>query len=748
MDKDNDKDLASKNKLKELFEEMPGKNENHVASTFLKKVVIREKKMKTITLGNIEASIQEFKMTEAFLESFPQVVLQTCAIIHKDASDPSFLSIMEDEKLTLTVLTSLVSVVASVTSAFMKMPHISGEQKVPINQYWKNYLMVAFLMFLVVTPRLIWISTFFACCRHGISVAFLAIALITYAIPYWSYVYANFKNCGKETWKLIIVNFFTSMIGPCIVIDPKSSLIFVSFLFSMVGHLVLLGTLQMSSILWPHLVILSMNQMVPFIRSFMMMIPIIIFTSLCSYPQLEEKKQLFAKKIGLGSVCCEEKDEMKWALERSYHKVTKDLFDNGCELDFKKLDFDFIEADKLGFLFRYACDRGWHGVVMKLLMHPENEDFILTKGDKKETGFMLACKGGWMNIVEQLLKHPLSREIVVQKDEEGRTGILYASLFKKEDVVIALLKNSDNEEMLNMIFGPACSDGMIKLVKLILEHQNNPEIFSFKDNKGKTAFIHACYGGRIEIVQMILDRQSNQEILALKDNEGKTGFIHAHLTHREEVVSLLLSHPCNEDMLNSSFHFACDSGLIKVVECLKDLPTREEIIASTDENGENGFQKACRSGHHDIVDLLMMLPKMQEIIASKDDNGENGFQKACSSGNHSIVDLFLMLPNRQEIISSRDHQGESGFVKACNMRKTHIIKSLVMVVESDDLYSGYQKVCLNYVIGKTKEKNQTKLNENTLIIEFFLTPPSDDGELMVKLCDKEKKVTFCCFLSF
>ena len=246
--KDGDLTEAESKRLKCLFEERDASLMNRAASRLLKKIVIDEQKKKTNELGYIEASIQEFKMMEAFLESFPQFVLQTCATINRD---PTFESVLESNQLKLTLLTSLVSVIASVTTTFMKMPHISNEQKVPISQYWKNYLMVGFLMLLMVTPRLVVISIYFASCRHGISVVFITIALATYAIPYFGYV--GFRGHGKETRKLIVLNFATSLIGPCIVINPTSSLIFVSFLLSMVGHLVLLGTVQISSLNTKHI---------------------------------------------------------------------------------------------------------------------------------------------------------------------------------------------------------------------------------------------------------------------------------------------------------------------------------------------------------------------------------------------------------------------------------------------------------------------------------------------------------------
>ena len=406
-------------KVRVLFEETDRSLTNYVASSFLKKLVINEKKKKANELANIEAKIQEFKMMEAFLESFPQFVLQTCATIN---TDTSFQSILGSTQLKLTLLSSLVSVVSSVTAAFMKMPHIANEQKVPISKYWKNFLLVGFLMLLMVTPRLVLISVYFACCRHGISVAFLAIALGVYAVPYCCYVYTEFKGCGKETCKLLVVNFATSLIGPCLVVNPTSSLIFVSFLLSMVGHLALLMTLQVSSLLWPHLFVLSLNDMVPLVKLFMILVPIITATSLLSYFQLEEKKQLLALKIGLGSICCEEKDQLRWALERQYQGVTELILEKGDEALLSKLEFDFIEAKKLEYLYRFLCNKGLNGTLKQLLKHQDSEEFILAKDDQGQSEFMKACKLGLFEIVELHLNHPTNQEVIFNKDNKGETA--------------------------------------------------------------------------------------------------------------------------------------------------------------------------------------------------------------------------------------------------------------------------------------------------------------------------------------
>ena len=188
--------------------------------------------------------------------------------------------------------------------------------------------------------------------------------------------------------------------------------------------------------------------MVPFVKLFIVMIPIITITSLCSYFQLEEEKQLLALQSGLGSICCEEKNLLRWALERQYHKVTKHILDLGNE-DLTKLEFDFINAKKLQVLFRDVCAKGWNDVVQKLMKHPENVDFVLSKDDQGQTGFMYACDNRQANVIKLILKHPLNFEIITHKDNEGNTGFMLACNIGFIDVVEVLLKHQSIIETIN-----------------------------------------------------------------------------------------------------------------------------------------------------------------------------------------------------------------------------------------------------------------------------------------------------------
>ena len=524
--------LEDSKKLKLMFEEKL-KEDNSAslycnASNVLRRLVIENKKTKVKYLGQVEARIQEFKMMEAFLESFPQFILQTCATIHFFAIvDPTFQAMFGKKQLMLTLFSSLFSVVNTVISAFVKMPHVYEEEKRPISRYWKNYLVVGPLILILVTPRLIVISCFFACIRYGVCVAIMTIALSGYAIPYWLYIYAKFKGCGKETVKMILVNFATSILGPCIVVDPTKALIFHSCLFSMIGYLMLLGGLLVSSILWPHLYILSPDQMLPFIKLFLIMMPVIVITSLCSYLQLEEKKQLFALKTGIGSICCPEKDELVWAIERRYDNLIKHTLDSGYEKLSKISHYELIDAKKLGPLFWEACERQWFEVLGKILLHQDYDEIINYGDSQRETGFMKACFKGNITVVEMLLNDPCGHDIMGTVDIKEETGLM-----------------------------KACSSGKIAMVEFLLKHPGSQEIFNCKNKIGETAFIKTCQHlkwvgqlgtdvkldmGQIKVMRFLL----NHETFLIQENDVYSGFSTICESYRQ--INRKLDRAINED---------------------------------------------------------------------------------------------------------------------------------------------------------------------------------------------------------
>ena len=90
-------------------------------------------------------------------------------------------------------------------------------------------------------------------------------------------------------------------------------------------------------------------------------------------------------KFGLGSVCCQDEEEIEWSIERKYCKLTKYLFEHRDEASISMLDFDFIDASKLDFVFAEATKKEYNDVLEKLLNHPDTEFVKVGKIDERDT---------------------------------------------------------------------------------------------------------------------------------------------------------------------------------------------------------------------------------------------------------------------------------------------------------------------------------------------------------------------------
>ena len=120
-----------------------------------------------------------------------------------------------------------------------------------------------------------------------------------------------------EFQKLSFISFITSIIGPCISVDPRSSLIFVSSSASMVGQVILMGSLQIVAYFFNEkLEDDFLNRIEVFNTFYWCLIPVVIITSLASYLLLEERRQLICLHLGLGSTCCDESIQNHWACKR------------------------------------------------------------------------------------------------------------------------------------------------------------------------------------------------------------------------------------------------------------------------------------------------------------------------------------------------------------------------------------------------------------------------------------------------
>ena len=274
---------------------------NGIASLELFKLVEDDVIEKEKVLGEANATIQYFRIMEAFFESAPQFILQSCAIIQRD---PLFKDL--DNWMSLTLTTSFFSVLMTMITVFLQMPHLIDDKKVAPFQCVKNYLVVGPVMFFVVTPRLLILSIFFATIRYGPCMVTLLVILTLYSILFWSIAPSEYLETNKlkpSEAKFLNFSWLTSIFGPCIVIKPKSSLISFSCILPAAGYLILLVCLELFS--YTDFVAYSWNvkdnsdfenqEMIKMYWTVCWVLMVaVIFTSLISAFLLEENRQLIS----------------------------------------------------------------------------------------------------------------------------------------------------------------------------------------------------------------------------------------------------------------------------------------------------------------------------------------------------------------------------------------------------------------------------------------------------------------------
>ena len=510
-------------KLFELIKRHHGQDGyfNGSASLEILKLIDDETKSKQKDLGKANAKIRYFRTMEAFLESAPQFILQSCAVIR---SDPTFKNVPLWS--VLTIVTSYASLMTMI-KVFLQMPHLIIADKTPEqktsriktninnvepnieeeedNKYvlfrslrylppfrcWKNYLIVVPIMTLIVTPRMLVLSIYFATIRYGFCIAILAGILTVYSILFWLLIpYKFFKEQKIEKFlgKFLSLHWLTSIFGPCIVIEPNSSPIFLSCMISSLGYFLLVGSMWLISYInvglhsWnlEGLTESEIQQLVRYYKIFCWsMMGFIPLTSLLSHFLLEENRQLLGLKMGLKSICCPSNEQFHWACGKEYGRLIKRYLASGKEHVIKVTNVDnhtgfqyayvnkkylameimiqytsYLDAttEEVGCIFEQACFRGEFKVVQILLSHENSRYLIIAKDGEQKTGFIRACQMGKVDIVALLMDHPDSLEMFSIKDGEGNTGFMTACRWGKTTVVKRLLKHKYYKEMLQEYF--------------------------------------------------------------------------------------------------------------------------------------------------------------------------------------------------------------------------------------------------------------------------------------------------------
>ena len=140
------------------------------------------------------------------------------------------------------------------------------------------------------------------------------------------------------------------------------------------------------------------------------LIPVVVFTSFGSYFLLEERRQMISLKIGLGPICCDERDQIHWACERGHLSLIHHYLDSPEMVDVvNEINVDGQNA------FHFSHENSKMKAMKILIQHPKN--FFNTRNVRSI--FWKACYRGNMEVLELFLDHPQKEMLFTEQDYEG-----------------------------------------------------------------------------------------------------------------------------------------------------------------------------------------------------------------------------------------------------------------------------------------------------------------------------------------
>ena len=137
---------------------------------------------------------------------------------------------------------SLFTTVLNVSNLIVQLPFtLNGQSsRVPFQHWTLTFLKVFPLMFLIITPRLLALSHFFAYCSNPDGILALLLSIIVHGFCYCSYLIYKNKSINDKLEEFLFLGFVSSMIAPCTIIDPRWYL----FILSSISSAICISTLM------------------------------------------------------------------------------------------------------------------------------------------------------------------------------------------------------------------------------------------------------------------------------------------------------------------------------------------------------------------------------------------------------------------------------------------------------------------------------------------------------------------------
>ena len=602
--------------------------------------LLRRKNEEEQYLIECKSKFDEFRIYEAYGESFPQFVLQLTIILKRLNKGKDIWNIL-DHWTILSLVSSYSSLILTVSGMTMTLPiFYKGEPKLLIQNCFVKFTQVLPMTMLTLTPRLLALSLFFS--SHGFTDLKISLSIISGTILIFSFAYSlkifsqkrrrdkiNLPFTAKEK-EFLWLGYFTSILTPTTIFDLQWNLyMYTSYISSLLYCGLCFTHLALT---WTDLGLLEYKELFPNKTSDGVN---------CSDLQAGTCPSLIIKYQAADSVLIASNVLSMW-ISYLLLRVIRRL--NRSELCL----WAYLKNDK----------KTWHD----LLTTKKSHEFNATD-DKGRNLFLLSIEKSDTDTIHILLQEDTQIDLNCVDFEENNALTI---AFKEETLdIFKLLYQSKRikNHLKDGILLDQCSKGNLEMVQLFFKtvHKVNNDVM-------QRALNVAYREGHIDVIQFLFKRKDLSskakdnlimQVLAdgatdvfelivddvnYKDNEGTSLLMLACRARNNDTIRMLLQKEGID--INGSYNelqrnvlmYACVIGDIQLIKLILQFPDFE--VNAQDFDGKTSLMFASKEGHKEVVKLL--LEKKPEIdVNIEDKSGDTAFIFACMKGHTDVVKLLL-----------------------------------------------------------------------------------------------------------